>query len=442
MAGRRLSARGVWASLAAVVAFAVPACGGGSDPEEVAGNGAVTGSGASGGTSSGGTAGIATGGTAGLIGKPCSGPGDCSAVEICSASGQCIPLGGCAVDADCAATPGTLCSASGHCLPPGGCETDQDCESGFTCQASDGGKACMPGGDCGAQEFGAEAVPPNMLLVQDRSCSMKDNVGGKTKWQISVEAINQITTTYKDKIRFGMTWFPDIEGDKCLQETPVPVPCAGGTESQIQALFSASLAPADPFYPDGPCVTNIDTAIMQASAEASLKDPTRQNFAVLITDGKQAGCNAAGGDAGTVNILAGMFAAVPPIPTFVVGFGAETDPAQMNAFADAGGVPRNDPTTRYYQADDAATLQQALDVIAGSVVGCTLLLGDVPPDPADLYAFLDNLPVTRDPTHQSGWDYDAATNTVTFYGTDCDNLKNGVVKDVDIVFGCNEPTPN
>jgi hypothetical protein len=412
-----------------------------ADPAVAEGEGGSSGSGHGGTAGGGGSAAAgAIGGTGGVAGKPCSGPADCGASEFCSATGQCLPQGSCGSDADCAATPGSECSAGGHCIPQGSCETDQDCDAGFTCQPADGGMQCVPGGGCGAEEYGAEAVPPNMLLVVDRSCSMRALVGGKSKWQITVEAIVKLTTDYQDQIRFGVTLFPDLVGNNCLQESPTPVPCAAGTESQVQTLFQNSLNQSDPNYPDGPCVTNIDTAMMQASNEPSLKDPSRQNFAVLITDGKQAGCSAAGGDPGTESILAGMFAA--GIPTFVVGFGSAIDPAQMNEFADQGGVPRSDPTTRYYQADDAATLGQAFDAIAGAVIGCTLALGQTPPDPAELYAFFDNVGVPRDPTHQSGWDYDPATNSVTFYGADCDKLKSGQVSDVDIVFGCNQPTPN
>jgi hypothetical protein len=49
--------------------------------------------------------------------------------------------------------------------------------------------------------------------------------------------------------------------------------------------------------------------------------------------------------------------------------------------------------------------------------------------------------IARDPSHQDGRDYDPATQTVTFYGTACDDLKAGKVTDLDIVFGCPEPSP-
>jgi hypothetical protein len=55
--------------------------------------------------------------------------------------------------------------------------------------------------------------------------------------------------------------------------------------------------------------------------------------------------------------------------------------------------------------------------------------------------FFDNVnKVPRD--IMNGWEYDAGKNQVVFYGPACDDLKNGVVKDLDIVFGCDQPTPN
>jgi hypothetical protein len=70
-------------------------------------------------------------------------------------------------------------------------------------------------------------------------------------------------------------------------------------------------------------------------------------------------------------------------------------------------------------------------------------LKQTPPDQNKIYVFFDNTTeVARDTAHKSGWDYDPTTNQVTFYGPDCEKLKQGKVKDVDIVFGCKQPTPD
>lgn len=421
-----------------VLGLWVAACSGDAQQAEGGGfpSGGSSGSGGGAAASSGGSSGSsATGGSGGTL-SSCNSDAECASGQRCSVAGTCLQPGTCAAAGDC--QTGEACNAGHLCVPAGSCAVDADCDAaqGLTCDEAT--SRCVPGGGCGAQEFSIEGVPPNVLVVLDRSCSMRNKVGGVSKWQIAVDALNQLTTNHAGKIRWGLTLFPDIGGDQCTQDA-VPIQPGAGTEAQIQTLLTSSLQTADAYYPNGPCVTNIDTAMAQAAAEPTLTDSARENFALLITDGKQAGCSDAGGDPGTEGILASMAAA--GVRTFVVGFGGETDPAQMNRFADAGGIPKNDPTTRYYQADDAATLVAELGVIASSVVGCSFSLGSAPPDLSKLFVFFDDAGIPRDTTHQSGWDYDAATNQITFYGAQCDALKANQISDVDVVFGCNEPIP-
>ncbi|MBI3201950.1 MAG: VWA domain-containing protein [Myxococcales bacterium] len=401
---------------------------GGEDAGDVAGGGALPGTGATGG--SGGGSGGSGGG-----GSTCKADGDCDAGTFCSAAGSCIATGTCAADGDCDA--GSFCGVGKKCIPTGTCAADGDCGAGLVCDPAQ--KTCVPGGGCGAEEFTIEAVAPNLFISLDRSCSMtSDGGGGKTKWVIAVDALNKMLTTYSGKIRWGLGLFPDITGNNCTQDA-AQFAVADANEAKIQALLTASLAKADKFFPDGPCVTNIDTAMQQASLEPAFKDKTRKSYVLLITDGKQAGCNAAGGDPGTEQIIKQLNTG--GVSTFVIGFGTGVDPAQMNAFALAGGVPSSDPTTKYYQANDATSLGAALGKIAGTVASCSFTLGKTPADPSKVFVFFDNAKVPQDKTQKAGWDYDATTNQITFYGADCDKIKAQTVKDVDVVFGCDQPTP-
>jgi hypothetical protein len=185
--------------------------------------------------------------------------------------------------------------------------------------------------------------------------------------------------------------------------------------------------------------------MQQATTETAFNDTTRQSYALLLTDGKQSsGCMAAGGDMGTTQIITDLYQN-RNVPTFVLGFGVGgIDPVQMNLFADAGGVPSGDPVNHFYAAEDQMSLDAALNAIASKTLGCSFTLNSVPPDPTKIFVFFDNntTPVPQDPTHMNGWDYDAATNQVTFYGAACDSLKTGAILDVDIVFGCSQPTPD
>ena len=427
-----------WTLLTALVVGPAAACSSGDEPG-VAG-GRVGSGGASGctppdvGCNPGETC-----GPGGICAPECEENADCPAAEYCSTSKVCVPTGDCVTDVDCA--PGTFCALTKTCIADGTCAVDGDCSAGLVCDTET--SECVPGGGCGQQEVQAEAVAPNMMIVLDRSCSMHkvgDPGTGTSKWKLAIDAINNLTTTFQDRIRWGLILFPDLPDPRC-QQGPPAFPVMAGNEPAIQGLLTAALSPNDPYHcQQGPCVTNIDTAMRKASQEPAFLDKTRQSFAVLISDGGQsASCGGNSKDPITTQIITDMFAA--GVPTFVIGF-TGVNPGQMNIFADAGGVPTGDPTTRYYEAQDGASLNSALDGIAGAVTGCTFHLVQTPDTPDDLNVFLENNPVPRDPTHQNGWDYDPATNQVTFYGAPCDELQKAQGADIDIVFACDQPTPD
>lgn len=321
-----------------------------------------------------------------------------------------------------------FCSVTNTCIDKGTCAADGDCTSGMKCDAT---KKCIPGGDCGSQKAVATAIPPNMLITLDRSCSMRSAIGTSTKWAVAVKALNTMMTKYTGKIRFGITLFPDTDSAQCTQGA-IPVEPGPGNETKISTMLTNALKTTDPLYPDGPCVTNIDTAFQQVSTSTALKDKTRGDYVLLVSDGAQAGCNAAGGDAGTEKFIADLFKL--GIKTAVIGFGAGVDGAQLDKFAALGGMPSTG-ATKYYKAEDAASLDAALATIAGAALGCTYTLDKTPPDATKIFVFFDGTKeIATDPTN--GWTYDPTTNTVTFHGTTCTDLKNDKVKSVDIVLGC------
>ena len=332
---------------------------------------------------------------------------------------------------------GKFCSKAGVCLSTGQCGHHDDCPKGYVCDLKT--NKCVPTNNCGSMKLVADAVAPNLLIDLDRSCSMTAKVKGttKTKWQIAVDAMKKVMTTNKGKIRFGLTLFPDTVKPHCTQ-LHFAVPVAAGNEAKIAALLTAALVKKDPNYPDGPCVTNIDTAMKQAADHKPLADATRDNFVVLITDGAQYGCSAAKSNKGTLAIITAL--ALKKVPTFVVGFGSGVNVTWLNAFAIAGGKAVNDPKYKYYKAENQATLDAALAAIATATLGCVYKLQKVPPTMNKIFVFFDKKSVAKDTTHKNGWDYDSKTNAVTFYGVACAMLKAGKVKDLDIVYGCNKPS--
>jgi hypothetical protein len=331
---------------------------------------------------------------------------------------------------ECAA--GEVCTPRSVCLPKGTCEVDVDCVAGTVCKES----KCVPGGACGAEEITATQVPPNLLIVLDRSCSMRRLIGASTKWSIAVKAITALTTKFNGKIRFGLTLFPERVGESCVQDGPVPVSPGEGTVPKIQKLLTNALSETDTNYPSGPCDTNIDTAMKQAKSVPELADASRERYVVLVSDGAQAGCESGGGDVGTEKMINALRAM--GVKTAVVGFGSSVDGAMLTRFALAGGMPA--PATTYYRAEDAASLEKVLGSIGSAAMPCSFALAKPPPDATKIFAFFDDTrTIVRD--DPNGFVYTAATNTVVFQGAACADLKGGKVKDLDIVFGCNMPSP-
>lgn len=400
---QKLSFAGLGLGALSVAAFACSASGAKGRGQGGEG-GAVMGSPTSGATGSA----VASSSGAGTFastgaGVACSAP--CGQGDFCSVDGQCIPLGTCLEDADCSAM-GTVCDK--------------------------GQKQCVPGG-CSSVEIPAASVPPNLLIVLDRSCSMQEAIGNSTKWAIAVGAIEKLTTDYAAKIRFGLTLFPDLVKPDCLQDK-IPIPTAPGNEAAIQKLLTASLSSADAYYPKGPCVTNIDTAMQQAQTDPALTDASRADYVVLLTDGEQEVCKMAGGDPTTIQAIDDL--AKQGVHTFVIGFGQGVGVTSLDNFANAGLEPNKNGPNAFYDAADQATLDAVFAQIATKTASCVFQLKSPPADPTQIYAFFDGQSVPHDPKHQDGWDFDAGTDQVTFYGMACDELKQGKVKKVQVVYGC------
>jgi MYXO-CTERM domain-containing protein len=206
----------------------------------------------------------------------------------------------------------------------------------------------------------------NLMIVLDRSCSMTQNsIMGKTRWQIAVDAINNLMAKNQGKLRYGITLFPDKKATKpqCVQTVARLAPDTGNEAKVSTALTDNT--------PGAPCVTNIDEGIKYAAAEPALYRQDRRSFVVLITDGSQAGCNGgpAGADPLTVQYITQMYQ--KKVPTYVVGFdvGASMEAqSSLNSFATAGGLP-NPKGPKFYPANNQAELEAALDQLASLTTG-------------------------------------------------------------------------
>jgi len=322
---------------------------------------------------------------------------------------------------------GQFCSASGKCIDDGTCAHDDDCAEGTECDLDSG--ICVPGGECGDQEIAITPVPSNVMFVVDRSCSLSNAQFGMVE-----AAITKVTTAHKGKANYGLILFPDKTGKGCDQDD-VQIPIAPGMETMIQQLMQIT-------KPNGPCVTNISQALAKAAEEPAFSKD-EPGFIVFFTDGKQSSsCGGNNEDPVTIQILTDLLAK-KGVPTYVIGFGKGVDAGDLNDFAMAGGKPLADPMTKYYLTEDQNTLDAAFAAIVADTLSCEYELANPPPEGEDIYVFFndDPMPIPQDPNHEKGWDYDPMTNKLTFYGVDCAAITDGTVVDIDIVYGCPEPTP-
>jgi hypothetical protein len=344
----------------------------------------------------------------------------CGPGRVCNpATHTCVANLACATHADCGKS--AFCGPNGQCAPS---------KTGSPCTATDNcipGETCV-GGFCGCkgQSFQAQNVPPNVLILLDRSRSMTEPISGGSKWNIAKTAVADLLAKYGSQIRFGLAAFPGST-QSCSGQSQNCV--AGGVfvdpAENTSPAINAFLTGANTCQGGTPMAETLTSLV----GYQGLKDATRPNYILLVTDGK-ATCE------DPVPVVTTLRAQTPEVKTFAIGFGSNVDPDQLNKMAQEGGTAIAGGPPYYYLANDPASLANAFATIAGQVLSCTYTLSDTPKDLSQLYVYQAKQPIARDTTHASGWDYDAATNQITFYGAICQALQSGQVSDLVIVYGC------
>lgn len=327
----------------------------------------------------------------------------------------------CDTSADCPG--GGRCTAFGQCLPPDPCaDASFNCGPGLICEVDGTGAAvCVPGGECGVE---TRTLPAAALFVLDRSCSMDNELAatGATKWETAANTVEDSMRSVHGVLHTGLLLFPDTEAPSCGQ-SEVAVAVSADGDAVAAEILQAAVSPTDRWFPSGPCVTNIDTAMNQAR-DVVEGEGDREMVAVLVTDGKQAQCNEDGGDAETMGIIADMLERLG-VRTFVVGFDRQADADQLNAFANVGG------TGGFITAESGDALADALETATAAARDCSFRLATVPPDANELYAFVDGEAVAGDALV-----YDADSRSLSFTGPLCERVEAGLAERLHVVFGC------
>jgi hypothetical protein len=307
---------------------------------------------------------------------------------------------------------------------------------------------------CNPQNFTLQqAPPPSVMLVVDRSGSMVElGSTGNSRWQEVNTAVQTVLTQFEAQAKFGLLMYPT--GSMC--ETP---PAQVPPDLYHLAPVLAEMSQATPGG-------GTPTAAALRNARQTLEDmtPTDTKFVILATDGgpncnylldTPCGCSLTDAnwcctsypqsclaghfcldDSGVVGVLGELRTA--GIDTFVIGLdGSQEYVEVLNDMAVAGGQPQPGGATDYYSAASQAELVAALQVIAGSVISCSIPLQERPGFPDLVRLYVDGVEVPRDVTDQDGWDYtDANLTEITLYGPACEDLQNGDQHQVTATFAC------
>jgi hypothetical protein len=307
-----------------------------------------------------------------------------------------------------------------------------------------------PDSNCGDVTQGATRLPPDILIVQDKSGSMADSADGtctgscgtKSKWSQVTAALNQVVGMTDKTVNWGLKFFAD-NGHCGANGAPV-VSVGNGNAAAVASAITAT-------KPGGNTPTR-DAISTGAAYLTSLTD-TNKKYLLLATDGLPncpAGCsltnpstactmtdNPAEDKAATDAVAA---AAAAGYPTFVIGVGMTGADATLNAMAMAGGVPQSGGATSFYSVTDTASLVNALNAILGRVASCKFDIGSAPNSMTsvnyiDVYG--DGTKIPQDMTHANGWDYTNTEHTaIEIYGPKCDAITAGTIMNVTVTFRC------
>jgi hypothetical protein len=297
-----------------------------------------------------------------------------------------------------------------------------------------GGSAGDVGGNddagCGTMDFDLHSGPANVLLVQDRSGSMKNPPNNQTtqsKWDLTTTAVKAAAMMTDSSVSWGLKTFPEGPTDgahKCLVTNVIDLPVAAMNAANLATTINATT-------PDGDGTPTGDAILVAFNYMKALTLPG-QKFMVLSTDGDP--------NCGSDTVTQLRNAASMGIKTFVIGIGSsDNSPANLNAMADAGGEPRpllSPLDSKYYSVNSQADLATALAQITGQVISCTFDFQMPPPLTNGVHVTVNGTEIYDDPTHTSGWDYtDTTYKQIQLYGPPCQQIQAGN-NQIHILFDC------
>ena len=118
---------------------------------------------------------------------------------------------------------------------------------------------------------------PTVLIIQDRSGSMLEKVGTKTKWDIARAALSNIANQFGNQLNFGLMLYP---------RWPDTSICANGTVNVAPAIKNQLnvVTTLNKVVPKGntPLASSLD-----AAGDFLAKQSSTINHVIVVTDGKE-----------------------------------------------------------------------------------------------------------------------------------------------------------
>ncbi|MET0792136.1 MAG: vWA domain-containing protein [Polyangiaceae bacterium] len=303
-------------------------------------------------------------------------------------------------------------------------------------------------GECAHKDFDLKRKPAEILIVLDRSASMKETPDGSTgasKWDLVVPGVNEVVTQTDASVSWGLKVFPEGEGSECVAgavTNAIPVMIAAANAKAVTAAVTATT-------PEGNGTPTGDAIKAAVTYLKTLSDPNPK-FILLATDGEPS-CAGTSKDATSARpyaVQAVTDAATAGFKTFVVGVATTkaTATQALNDMAVAGQMPRDDTNplaTKFYLASTKDELVASLKVITGQVSSCVFDLTDTPPDASNIAVKVNGVKAPRDTTHMNGWDYTSADYMqVEVFGDWCNQISVASADSVNFILGCpNEVIP-
>jgi hypothetical protein len=314
--------------------------------------------------------------------------------------------------------------------------------------ANGSGGSDVGNGECGHKTFELQRKPAEILIVLDRSGSMKEapsGSSGTSKWELVVPGVNEVVTQTNSSVSWGLKVFPEGEGAECIAgsvTSAIPVAVAASNSAAVTAAITATT-------PEGNGTPTGD-AIQAAVTYLKTLTDTNPKFILLATDGEPSCAGTSKGTTGARSyaVQAVTDAAAAGFKTLVVGVATTKSSATqaLNDMAVAGGMARHDPNapdTQFYLASTKDELVRSLEDITGQVSSCVFDLTDAPPDPSNIAVKVNGMKAPHDTARSNGWDYTTSDYLrVEVFGSWCEQIKAASSNSVSFILGCpNEVIP-